>query len=115
MLDQNTATIISNAIAVMSAWGAVAIAGFINNHQSIKSEKSKDEKEKRERDRTLLEELCSLCFQVEREIVTTLQIPEQVKNAPPLPVTLSEPINRMSVIVNVYHRSLKSTFDQYLQ
>lgn len=105
----------------------VALIGFIavvytnarSNSQALAVEKLKYEREKvdrqLERGRALLEELCSLCYQVEREIATNLQIPEQIKNAPPLPVTISEPTNRMKVIVNLYFRELKTTFDEYGQ
>jgi hypothetical protein len=105
----------------------VALIGFIavvytnvrSNCQALEVEKLKYERDKKdqnqERHRALLEELCSLCYQVEREVAIALQIPEDIKNTPPLPVTISEPINRMSVIVNLYYRELKLTFDIYNQ
>lgn len=116
------AQLISNASTIL-----VALIGFIavlytnakSNRQALELEKLKHNQEKidryQERHRALLEELCSLCYQVEREIATALQIPEEIKNTPPLPVTISEPINRMSVIVNLYYRELKFTFDVYIQ
>jgi len=119
-------TIIITAITILGPLLG-AVLGYVasiktnatSNKQVLTLEKMRIEHEEftksKERHIALLEELCSLCYQVEREVVTTLQIPVEATNSPPTPVTLSEPINRMNVIVNLYYRDLKLNFDIYVQ
>jgi len=112
-------TVLGPLLGAVLGYAASIKTNATSNKQALALEKMRIEHEEftksKERHIALLEELCSLCYQVEREIVTTLQIPVEVKNSPPTPVTLSEPINRMSVIVNLYYRDLKHTFDIYNQ
>src|SRR5689334_2971951 len=114
MSDQLITVIGSVIIAVSSIIGIV-VNSFLTKKQILESEKQKHEIEtatkEKERKRALLEELCSLCLQVEREVALTLQV--SYTTVPP-PVTASEPMNRMAVIVNMYYKSLKSIFDDYV-
>lgn len=112
-MDQNTATIITSAIVAASTLLAGLGGVFLTNRHTAKLEKRKEEKEKRDRSRALLEELCSLCFQMESETATRLQIKDDMEQSPPLPLTLTEPVNRMTVLVNLYFPNLKNTFDAY--
>ncbi len=112
-MDQNMTTIITSAIVAVSTLLAGLGGVFLTNHHTEKLEMVKEKKEKRDRSRALLEELCSLCFQMESETATRLQIKDGMEKSPPLPLTLTEPVNRMTVIVNLYFPNLKNTFDAY--
>jgi hypothetical protein len=91
---------------ILSNRQAVRLARLKNNLEQAITEK--------ERNRTLLEELCSLCYQIDREIAQTFKVVEKPEDRPPLPITLSESVNRMTVIVNLYFRSLKEPLDNYV-
>src|SRR2546421_2561879 len=114
MSDQLITVIGSVIIAVSSIIGIV-VNNSQNRKQLIELERQKHELEtstkEKERRGALLEELCSLCLQVEREVLLTLQVSYTTI---PSPVTISEPMNRMAVIINMYYKSLKSVFDDYV-